>query len=472
MKIALITHHFPPNYNAGAEQYAYRIAQGLRRQGHTIEVVCIESITDGSLAPTCTTDHYHELSVHRLHFDIRKAPSQFEWSFRNPELGHWIELFLRRTRPDMVHVNSGYLLGGTVLEAALERNIPTTLTLHDYWFLCPLITLLRAHGEICEEPVPPARCVWCSLSERRRYRLPDKGLDSCLGDAFVRLSRSEKMAKIMGISSHLELISERRRYLKQILESIDAVISPSQFLIQKVEEYGFQPRQVVYLPFGLDKTHLSHTGPSTPRTEFRIGYLGQFAPHKGVHLLLAAFRKLARHRRPCELVLHGNISNTSPYERRLLRIARHDPAITFAGRYPNHKVGQILHGLDVIVVPSIWYENRPTVIIEAHATQTPVVAARLGGMAELIKHNENGLLFEAGSAESLTAQLQRLLEEPTLLPQLRSGIEPVPTVEEETATLISLYKSLLSNPQKTNSRPSAPNITAPTRTASHGDMPT
>jgi hypothetical protein len=87
-------------------------------------VVCIESITDGSLAPTCTTDHYHELSAHRLHFDIRKAPNQFEWSFRNPELGHWVGLFLRRTHPDLVHVNSSYLLGGTVAEAAFGRNIP------------------------------------------------------------------------------------------------------------------------------------------------------------------------------------------------------------------------------------------------------------------------------------------------------------------------------------------------------------
>ena len=108
----------------------------------------------------------------------------------------------------------------------------------------------------------------------------------------------------------------------------------------------------------------------------------------------------------------------------------------------------MLNDLDVIVVPSLWYENRPTVIVEAQATGTPVVATRLGGMAELIKHNENGLLFKAGSVKSLTEQLQRLLDEPTLLPQLQSCIQPVPAVEEEMATLISVYESLLSAPQK------------------------
>jgi glycosyltransferase involved in cell wall biosynthesis len=450
VKIVLATHHFPPHFNAGAEQYAYRIAQGLQRQGHAVEVVCIESITEGSLTPVCKTDTYRDLSVHRLCFDIKRASNQLEWGFRNPELGHWFKGFLQRARPDVVHVNSGYLLGGTVFEAAFELNIPTVLTLHDYWFMCPLVTLLRPNKRICGEPVPPARCVWCFLSQKRRYHWPDQRLDSSLGDVFVRLSRSKNMAKMMRITRHLELISERRRYLKHILERIDAVISPSRFLIEKTAEYGFQPRQIVYLPFGLDLTHLTSPEPSIPRAKLRIGYLGQFAPHKGVHVLLAAFQKLVKHTRSCELVLHGNLPNNSPYERKLLEIARREPAIRFAGPYPNHQVGQVLNGLDAIVVPSIWYENRPTVILEAHAAQTPVVAARLGGMAELIRHDENGLLFEAGSVEDLTRQLQRLLDELDLLSRLRSGIQPVPAVEEEIARLTSIYESLISASQETS----------------------
>ena len=210
-----------------------------------------------------------------------------------------------------------------------------------------------------------------------------------------------------------------------------------------MEEYRFKPRRTVYLPFGLDPTHLSVAQAGTSSARLRIGYLGQFAPHKGVHLLLAAFQKLVGPSQSCELILHGHISDASPYERRLLQTAKRDPNIAFAGPYPNQQVGQVLRSLDVIVVPSMWYENRPTVIVEAHATQTPVVATRLGGMAELIAHDENGLLFEAGSVQDLAKQLQRLLDEPALLSQLRCGIQPVPTVEEETATLMRIYRSLL-----------------------------
>jgi glycosyltransferase involved in cell wall biosynthesis len=443
MKIVLITHHFPPNYNAGAEQYAYRVAQGLRRQGHTVEVVCIESVTDGSLIPACTTDTYKDLPVHRLHFDIRQVSDRFEWSFRNPELGCWVRSYLQDACPDVVHINSGYLLGGTVPEAAHELGLPTVLTLHDYWFLCPLHTLLRRDGRICEEPVPPARCVWCSLSEKRRYRLPDTQLEGRLGDTFVKLSQSGTLTKVMGIEPHLESMAERRVYLKQVLETIDLVISPSRFLIQKVEEYGLKPRQMIYLPFGIEDAHLLSGQTDRPSEKLRIGYLGQFASHKGVHLLLDAFQKLVKLPGSCELVLHGRISEASPYMRKLLRIAENDPAITFAGPYPNSEVGRVLNELDVIVVPSVWYENRPTVIVEALATRTPVIAARLGGMAELIKHNENGLLFETGSVEGLAEQLQRLLDEPALLPQLRDGIQPIPTVNDEVAMLALLYESLL-----------------------------
>lgn len=443
MKVILVSHHFPPHYNAGGEQYAYRIAKGLQQQGHDVEIVCIESISTGTLTPVCKTAPYDNLMVHRLYFDLRQAPDQLEWRFRNPELGRWLKEFLQKSQPDLVHINSGYLLGGTAFEAAFELNLPTVLTLHDYWFLCPEITLLRRDGKICDTAGPAERCIWCQLSQKRRYRLPDQYLQGRLGDVFTWLSQSKTLTRAMGLASQVETMEERQRYLKQIFEKVDLVISPSQFLIEKMKAYGWQPRRIVHLPLGIKLSSPPLSQPRPLSNKLRIGYLGQLAPHKGVHILLAAFKELKKRTEAVELSLYGRTAAGSTYEQQLLNIAGNDPAITFAGPYPNSQVGQILSQFDVVVVPSIWYENRPAVIIEALATQTPVVASRLGGIVELIKHNENGLLFEAGSAAELSTQLLRLIDQPELLLQLRQGIDTVPTLEEELSGLTSLYRSLL-----------------------------
>jgi glycosyltransferase involved in cell wall biosynthesis len=265
-----------------------------------------------------------------------------------------------------------------------------------------------------------------------------------VGDAFVRLSDIQPLAKTMHLAQSIDVMAERRIYLKRIFEQIDLVIAPSQFVLDKISEYGLNARHAVYLPFGLENVSASNGSQARPPSNtLRIGYLGQIAPHKGVHILLDAFRKVVRRHPKCELVLHGRITHATAYERKLQAAAKTHAAITFAGPYLNANVGEILSALDVIVVPSIWYENRPTVIVEAQAARTPVIASRLGGMAELIHHEENGLLFEAGNSDSLATQLQRLIDEPTLLPRLRNGIEPVPDIVDEIATLTALFDDIL-----------------------------
>ncbi|MER3457617.1 MAG: glycosyl transferase family 1, partial [Chloroflexota bacterium] len=118
-----------------------------------------------------------------------------------------------------------------------------------------------------------------------------------------------------------------------------------------------------------------------------------------------------------------------------------EPRITFAGAYDNRRVAEVLAGLDVCVVPSIWYENLPTIILEAQAWGTPVVTANLGGMAEMVHHDVDGLLFRPGDADDLARQLQRLLDEPDLLPRLRANAPPVMTLEEQMQALMEVYRA-------------------------------
>ncbi len=443
MDVVLAVHHFPPRYVAGAELYTYRLARGLLRSGHRVEVVCVESITEGTLEPRCVSEEYEGIPVHRLFFNLALAPDPARWEFWNPRLGEWFGRFLEECRPDLVHFQAGYLLTGSVLEAAQARGIPTVLTLHDYWFLCPRIHLQRPDGALCGVPDDPAECVWCRLTEKRRFRLPDRATHGGAGRLARRILSGSLLARRTGWSARVDAIRERRERLGRALRGVDVLLAPSRFLARMfVARGGLPPDRIRYLRYGLD----SGTGerPSPPesgrRRGFRVGYLGQIAPHKGVHVLVEAFRSLDVLDGACELRIYGDMGRFPRYAERLRRLARGDARIRFEGAVDNWRVPEVMAELDVLVVPSIWYENSPLTILEAHAAGVPVLASDLGGMAEMVRHGVDGLLFRVGDAQDLAARLRELAENPDLLSRLRAGIGPVWTLEEERKQLMGIYR--------------------------------
>jgi glycosyltransferase involved in cell wall biosynthesis len=94
----------------------------------------------------------------------------------------------------------------------------------------------------------------------------------------------------------------------------------------------------------------------------------------------------------------------------------------------------------MLLIPSIWYENSPNVILEAFAHGTPVIASNLGGMAELVRHNVDGLTFNAGDAQDLAHQITRVIDQPSLLQQFCANIPPVKTVAQEIDGLEAIYR--------------------------------
>ena len=113
--------------------------------------------------------------------------------------------------------------------------------------------------------------------------------------------------------------------------------------------------------------------------------------------------------------------------------------MTFHGPYPPAEVDRILSGFDVLVVPSIWYENMPITIQEAFRNGLPVVATELGGMAEAVTHDVDGLTFPRGDAAALAERLQSLAEQPALYDRLAAGRTVPPTLEAVVDTLEGLY---------------------------------
>jgi GT2 family glycosyltransferase/glycosyltransferase involved in cell wall biosynthesis len=428
MKIAMAVHHFPPRYTGGAEWRAYRTAAALQARGHEVCVVCIERVDtgpDGSVA--WEDDTYDGIAVRRLSFNLAATPDPFRWEYDNPWIAHHLREFLSKHGPDVFHLIGGYLMSGRALRVAHRLGIPTVVTLTDFWFLCPRISMLRSDGQVSNLPIKAATCARCLGEEKRRYRLPGR-IAPGLMDAFWH-SRKTQIRKV----------EARMAFLRQTLNQVDAIISPSQFLCSIFTEAGVEPGRIIFSRQGRDFPDLTpEILEKTPSSSLRVGYIGQIAWHKGVHVLFEAVRRMPH--ASLTVQAYGDTTPFPQYTARLRRLTAKDGRLKLTGLYRRQEVSQVLRELDVIVVPSLWYENSPNAILEAFAHRTPVVASNLGGMAELVHDEENGLLFAPGDADDLARQLRRLLDDRRLLPTLRTGIGPVKSVTQEMDELEEIYR--------------------------------
>jgi glycosyltransferase involved in cell wall biosynthesis len=438
MKIVLPVHHFPPDHSSGAELYTLRLARWLIQHGHEAEAVCIHAIDHGLPDRLdVTRNEYEGVPVWRLSFDLFRAPQRATWLYNNPLLGEWFDQYLQCHRPDIAHFQAGYLLGIAPLLVVHRRHVPTVLTLHDHWFVCARHTLQRSDGSVCDiVPEDPMACAWCVFAENSKARKLDRYSAGLFG----------RSARAFGLKQQCALQADRRKQLAEAIRLPDVVITPSQYLANRIQPMlGAASGRLHVSRNGLDLERFKQVHPSKAGGELKIGYIGQIAQHKGVHLLVQAFRQM-RTDRQLSLHLYGSLETQPAYVAQLKQIVRGDARVHFHGRLDNSHVPLALAEFDISVVPSICYENCPTTILEALAAGTPVVTAKRGGMAELVQDRVDGLHFAAGDAEDLARQLQRLLDDPDLLAHLQRGASASPTprsLEDEMSYLMSIYRELV-----------------------------
>jgi glycosyltransferase involved in cell wall biosynthesis len=440
MKILLAAPHFPPRQIGGVEIYTKRLADYLRKMGDSPEVMCAERI--GAEAPRfeAVVDAAGGYPVHRLSFNLSTAEEKFKATYDCSVVEEWTTRLIDDIRPDVIHLHSGYLLGGAVLNAARLRKIPTVVTLHDYWFICPRINLLNPLGTLCTGPDSPAKCAWCLATAQRRFRVPDAATGGWLGRTMIKALEHPSVASATGWSDAVGAVSERTAALRDALMHASLVLAPSLFLRDLMMRAGLVPaNRVVISRLGI------HVPTPTPRmaaegSGLRIGYLGQLAPHKGVGVLIEALRRLPG--APLRVRIYGDPHSNAGYVDELKQLSEGDPRITFQGAYQHEHVFDLLADLDAIVVPSVCYESFGLVIQEAKAVHVPVVGSRRGAIPELVNDERDGLLFQPGDSRDLARQLRRLLDEPALLERLRPDGTSVRSEEDEMRELSAHYRRL------------------------------
>ena len=375
-------------------------AKELARRGWDVTVFHAATRPDPSGEPYVVResdeDGVHLVAIHnRQHglWDLGNPLRELD----DPPITQAFGALLDRVRPDVVHFHNLHNLGAALIDEAATRGLPSYFSTHNYWLICPRAYLLTGAGAICGGP-------------------GDRGRDcaSCVGAPHDTAGHQQRLEGIRdrftrGISVCLAVSDAMRCTLTgqdYAAEMIDVV----QQAVPAADE--------VWERLGRDRR------PGRSGERLTVAFFGSAYPHKGPQLLIEAAQRTGRELR---VLIHGEVDERFA---RQLRAADTRGVVELCGAFGPAELPELLAGVDVAVMPSLWWDCAPLMAAECLAGRVPLVAPRLGGLGEAVRHEVDGLLFDGLDAGDLARQLDRLAGEPGLLERLQAGIEaPRPFAE-------------------------------------------
>jgi glycosyltransferase involved in cell wall biosynthesis len=407
MRLLYLIHQYPPSHIGGTELYTRSLAQALARRGHQVTVFHRQQ-ADGIGQKRQTRGG---VQVWSAWAGIPSPTRRFLAGFGDRALAHAFEVALREVKPDLVHVQ--HLMGLPIETVDLIRKSghPFVITLHDYWWVCANANLLTNYDrQLCGGPQAYVNCARCALA---------------------RAGHSGWWPALPPVAG---LMAWRNRKLRRVLESCYEVIAPSEFVRNWYAAHGVPKEFVSVIAPGLARNPRVSRPDERDSDEVRFAYIGGLSWQKGVHHLVKAFNGL---RGNAELWIAGDESFDPAYVERLRALSI--PRIRFLGRLSRDEVWDTLAQVDVVTVPSLSFETYSFAVSEAHAARVPVVASRLGALAERVRDGVDGLLVPPGDVTVWREALQRFVDEADLSDQLRVNIPAVKTLDEHVDEIEALY---------------------------------
>lgn len=327
----------------------------------------------------------------------------------------------------MLHIHNTFPLASpAIIHAAKVEKTSVVLTLHNYRLICPGALLMRS-GQLCEE------CIGRTI--------PWPGvMHKCW-----RGSRTHTAVAATMLAT--------QRFLKTWSEQVDLYIALSEFSRKKFIQGRIPDDKIVVKPnFVNDSTLSEATGVTThglqntflPSENIPYAlFVGRLSPEKGIQTLLQAWRTLPE----TELIVAGDGPLLGETQRFIDRYNMKD--ILFLGRQSHVEVYRFMSRARFLVFPSEWYEGFPMTIAEAFASSLPVIASRLGAMAEIVEDGRTGLLFEPGNAQDLANKVGWAWAHPEEMAKMgneaRLEYEAKYTAQRNYEMLMEIYELAIAN---------------------------
>lgn len=402
LKLCTISNLFSPYVIGGAELFAEQLAREINKDHRAFVITTKEFSSIDDLRPSVQDEaglrvwRFFPANLYNV-YNAKKNSKLLKPFFHlvdmyNPHAYFAVCDILRRERPDVVHTHNFSGLSISVVAAAKRLGIPVVHTLHDYSLICLRAILIRLGGRLCESP-----------------------------NAFCRARMAFLKARL------------KRR--------VGAVIGPSRFIVDKHLEAGFfKESNMNVLPYISGHAKISRPRRYADREHLRALYIGGLTWHKGVHVFIKAVKELEGDG------LRVDVAGTGPYENELRSMVGQDNRFTFHGFVQGVRKESLLRNADMMIVPSLWYDNSPVVVYEGFTHGLPLLVSDRGGLPELVTHGQNGMICPAGDYMKLAKQLRRLMTNPDYLEHLSEGSlasASLYTRDSHIAQLWQIYESVL-----------------------------
>lgn len=360
MKIGIITNLYPPFARGGAENVIVRTVGQLMAMGHDVFVITGHPKNLGTkrILDRSSTERIYRFFPRNLYFTLddfkHRWITRFFWHMQDAVSWHGAEhvrAILRDEQPDVVITHNLKGIGLNIPSVMADLNIPHVHVVHDLQLIIP--SGLVMFGQ--EKP---------SFMTNTAY------------EAY-------------------------RWVCRQKFKNPDLVIFPSRYLKDVYDTHAFFQKS--------ERIVMQNPAPNYPKNNrkgraggpLKLLFVGQLGSHKGLRFLLEA---IGHHKGDIRLYVAG----AGPMKDEVEAIAAKDKRIIFLGYTPPEELTNVFGVVDALIVPSLCYENSPTVIYESLMAGVPVIASRIGGVGELVKEGETGVLFTPGEEEDLKRVIQEM----------------------------------------------------------------
>ncbi len=453
MKILLTARRFQAPLMGGVDVYADRLGRALAALGHEVTFVGFDDAAH-ELGPEVETAlELHEgFPVWRLRFSGRHRPAgAFELN-HDPQMAGVMQDILLEERPDLLVVLNFYLLTLSVMDTATLLGVPVVHIATDFVPICRRATFIQWDGQSCRTGESLKDCTRCFLAPRPGGKavvrlleqLPDETL-SGLAARGMQAGRINPLRALRPVWRQVDWMSRRLQTIQPLRDRVGLVLAPTRYTAAMFASNGFRPESVHLMPFGVEPDHPLASVEHEPAGHVRFLFVGRIQPYKGLHLLVQAFTELADPR-GATLAIYGASDGYDNYMQQIRQLAAGNQRIHFAGTVAPSELAQAFGAADVFVLPSTWHENSPLILLDSVQSSTPVLASDIGGVRDVVQHQQNGWLFPMGDAAALRAQMQALIDDPQQIEQVRASMR-LPTIEEYARQMLDLCAQRLGVPR-------------------------